>query len=145
MKNVMLPLDVENFDETLTAFALDLCRRYRAKLWIIHVVPFSDDHYLSYEVGPKYMRVSMAEELREEHRLLQKLAGRMEGEKVEAEALLIGGEIVDGIIEQSDRVEADLVITGFNDHGFLTNAFGGNTAFEIIKRSKVPVLTFPLE
>ncbi|MCA1752322.1 MAG: universal stress protein [Cryomorphaceae bacterium] len=145
MKNVLLTIDVENFDESLVAFALDLCRRYEAKLWIIHVVPSSDDHYIPYDVGPEYMRVSMAEELRKEHRLLQKLADRVSGEKVDAEALLIGGEIVDGIIDQSVSVKADLVITGVNEHGFLANALGGNTALEIIKRSEVPVLTFPLE
>lgn len=143
MKNVVLAIDVENFDEGLLGFTLDMCSRYGAKLWVIHVAPYPST-FIGFEDGPEYIRVSVAEDLRKEHRFLQALAERVSDKKVEAQALMISGEIVDSLIGQSEKIGADLVVTGVNRHGFLANALGGNTALEIIKRSKVPVLAYPL-
>jgi nucleotide-binding universal stress UspA family protein len=143
MKNVVLALDVENFDEGLLGFALDLCICFGAKLWVIHVAPYPST-FIGYEDGPEYIRVSVAEDLRKEHRFLQKLAKQVSAKNVDAQALLISGEIVESLMGQVEKIGADLVLTGVHKHGFLANALGGNTALEIIKRSKVPVITYPL-
>lgn len=140
----MLALDVENFAEDFITFALDTARRFEAKLWIIHVAPYPRT-LMGAEDGPKYIQLSVAEDLRDEHRFLEKLIERFHGERVEAEALLIGGEIVATVIEQSAELDVDMIITGVNRHGFIANALGGNTALEIIKRSKVPVVCFPAQ
>lgn len=143
MKSILLALDVENFDEKLMSATLDLCRHYEAKLWIIHVAAYPSS-FLGLEDGPEYIRLSVAEDLREEHRFLQGLSRRISGEHVPAEALLVGGEIVATITEQAEKLGVGMIITGVNRHGFIANALGGNTALEIIKRSKVPVLSIPL-
>ncbi|MCA1752323.1 MAG: universal stress protein [Cryomorphaceae bacterium] len=143
MKSILLALDVENFNEKLVSISLDLCRQYDAKLWIIHVAPFPSD-YLGKKDGPEYIRLTVAEELEHEYSFLQSLSERISGEKVEAEALLTGGEIVATIIEQAAKLDVGMIITGVNRHGFIANALGGNTALEIIKRSKVPVMSIPL-
>lgn len=142
MKSILLALDVENFSEAFISFAVDTARCFNAKVWIIHVAPYPGT-FLGYEDGPEYVRLSVAEELREEHRFLQKLADRFLEEKIEAEALLIGGEIVKSVIQQADKLKADMIMIGVNRHGFIANALGGNTALEVIKRSAAPVACFP--
>jgi len=143
MESILLALDVENFDEKQVSYALELCRRYEAKLWIIHVAPYPPS-YLGNEDGPEYIRLSVDEDLLDEHRFLKRLAKRISGEQIEVEALLAGGEIVDTIIEQVEKLKVGMIVTGVHHHGFISNALGGNTALEIIKRSAVPVISIPL-
>lgn len=143
MKNIFLALNLEHYDERLVNYALDVASRYQAKLWIVHVAPYPSS-FLGLEHGPEFVRLSIAEELRGEHRLLQELASSVQAKGVEAVALLIKGEIVESLLAQSEKIKADLIITGLNRHNFLSNTLGGNTALEILKRSKVPVLCYPL-
>lgn len=143
MKNIFLALNLERYDERLLDFALDLASRYQAKLWIVHVAPYPPSME-KLDDSPEFIRLSIAEELRGEHRYLNEMASSVKARGVEAVALLIKGEIVKSLLAQSEKIEAELIITGINRHSFVSNTLGGNTALEILKKSKVPVLCYPL-
>ncbi len=143
MKNIFLALDLERFDERLLNYALEMSSRYQAKLYIVHVAPYPSS-LSGLEDSPEFVRLSIAEELRGEHRFLNELATRVKEQGVEAVALLIKGEIVKSLLAQAESIKAELIITGINRHSFVSNTLGGNTALEILKRSKVPVLCYPL-
>jgi len=49
------------------------------------------------------------------------------------------------IIEESKKLNIDLIIAGHHEHGFFYNAFVGSVSAQIIKKSKIPVLIVPLE
>ena len=48
------------------------------------------------------------------------------------------------IIEESKKLNADLIIAGHHEHGFFYNAFVESVSAEVIKKSKIPVLIVPL-
>lgn len=143
MKNIFLALDVERYDERLVVFTLDLCKRYSAKLWIVHVSPYSSE-FLNQAEEPDYIRFGLEEDLREEHRFLQNLALRMQGENLQAVALVVGGEIVNALLTEASKIGADLIITGVHQHGPIANVLGGNTAVALLKKTKIPLLCYPL-
>ncbi len=143
MKNIMLALNVESFDEGLLKHAVGMCNHYAAKLWLVHVAPYPSS-FKNMDDSPGALRESVADELRMERRLLQKLADQIRGGGAEVTAKLLRGEIVKVLLEEADKLDADLIICGKHRHGFLANALGGNISLEIIKKSRHPVLCIPL-
>ena len=143
MKNILVTIDFDNKEHILVNKASEFAKAFQAKLWIVHVAA-PDPDFVGYEVGPKYIRDSRAEELREEHRILQKFAEEQESKGIACEGLLIQGATIQMIIEESIKLNVDLIVAGHHEHGFLYKAFAGSTSSDIIKKSKIPVLLVPL-
>jgi nucleotide-binding universal stress UspA family protein len=143
MKNILLAVDNEPGTSDLVDFAGDMAAKFGARLYILHIAS-PDPEFVGYDVGPEYIRVSAAREYRDEHRWLQGIAKTLESKQVEARALLIQGYVAEEILKEADDVEADLVITGSHERGFFTNLFMGNTAVELSKKTKRPLLLYPM-
>ncbi len=57
---------------------------------------------------------------------------------------VLTGATIEMILEESKKLNIDLIIAGHTKHGFFYNAFVGSVSSEIIKKSKIPVLIVPL-
>ena len=144
MKNILLTIDFDKNTNLLVNKAFELGQKFEAKIWLLHVAAPEPD-FVGYKTGPQYIRDFRAAELRNEHKALQKLADELEAKGVQADGLLIYGATIDMIIEESVKLNCDLIIVGFHEHGLLYRAFNANKSFEIIKKSKVPVMIIPLD
>lgn len=143
MKNIFLALDFEESSNVLTDYAVHFANCFGAKVWVVHIAA-PDPDFVGYGVGPQYIRDKRAEELREEHRFLQKVAKDLMDKGIEAEALLIQGPTVPMILEEAEKLNSDIIITGSHDHGFLHNAMYGHTAKKLINKTKIPLLIVPI-
>lgn len=144
MKNILVAIDFDENMELLLAHAAQLAKAFGAKVWLIHVAAPEPD-FVGYEVGPKYIRDSRAEELREEHRTIQKYADNLGEQGIEAEGLLIQGATIEMLMNESRKLNIDLMIAGHHPHNFLYKAFVDDVSSQILKESKVPVLIIPLD
>ena len=144
MKNILLTIDFDVNTNLLVNKACNLGQKFKAKIWLLHVAAPEPD-FIGYKIGPQYIRDSRASELRNEHKALQELADQLKAKGVEAEGLLIYGATIDMIIEESVKLKSDLIIVGYHEHGLLYRAFNASKSFEIIKKSKVPVMIIPLD
>ncbi len=143
MKKILLALDLDNFNADLVAYTLEMAKALEAKVFLLHVAA-NLDAFIGFDEGPEYIRLDLAKELREEHRFLQRIAAEVKNYGVDAEALLINGDVAPSILEQAASVDASLLVLGMNEHGFFSNVFGGNTALEVLKEARIPVLCYPL-
>ena len=143
MNNIFLALDFEEKALLLIEHAVNLGKCFRAKIWIVHIAAPEPD-FVGFEVGPQYIRDKRAEELRAEHRYLQAAAKELVKQGVEAEALLIQGPTVEMILEEAEKLQADIIVLGSHDHGFLHNALYGNTAKRLVNQSKIPLYIVPI-
>ena len=64
---------------------------------------------------------------------------------MKAEGLLVQGATVEMIINEAQKLNSELIITGHHDHNFIYKAFNGSVSDDIIKKSKIPVLLVPLD
>jgi len=144
MKNILVALELDEFDELLMNQAVELAKAFDSKLWLIHIAAPEPD-FVGYEVGPQYIRDSRADELRYEHKLLQQHSTDLNDKGIKAEGLLIQGATIEMIIEESKKLRVDLIITGHHDRGFLFKALRGSVSEKIIKGSKIPILIVPSE
>ncbi len=143
MKNIFLALDFEESSSALIEHAIQLGNRFNSKVWIVHIAA-PDPEFVGYSVGPQYIRDKRAEELRAEHRFLQIVAKDFQDMGIDAEALLIQGPTVPMILEEAEKLKADLIITGSHDHSFLHNALYGHTAKKLINKTRIPLLIVPV-
>jgi nucleotide-binding universal stress UspA family protein len=144
MKNILLAIDNEPNTDQLVNFAGDMAAKFGATLYILHIAQ-PEPEFVGYDVGPEYIRLSAAREYRDEHRWLQTIAKQLESKKVEAHALLIQGYVAEEILKEADDIKADLVICGAHQRSFFFNLFQGNTALELSKKTKRPLLIYPMK
>jgi nucleotide-binding universal stress UspA family protein len=144
MKNILVTIDFNKNEELLIDKAFQLAESFNSKLWLMHIAA-PDPDFVGYEVGPQYIRDSRASDLRKEHKLLQEYATALKKKGVESEGLLVQGATIEMIIEESKKLNVDLIIAGNHEHGFFYNAFVGSMSVKVIKKSKIPVLIVPLD
>jgi nucleotide-binding universal stress UspA family protein len=142
MKNILVAIEFGEKASLLVQKTAELALKFSAKVWLIHIAAPEPD-FVGYEVGPQYIRDSRAETLKEEHHLLIEYANTLKAMGLEAEGLLIQGATVDMIVEESEKLKADLVVIGHDEHSFLYDLFVGSTAAGVLKKSDVPLLIIP--
>lgn len=142
MKNILVGIDFHEKTEILIDKAFELSKPYNSKIWLLHVAA-PDPDFVGYEVGPQYIRDNRAKELRQEHKLILEYVDQLKEKKVDAAGLLIQGATVEVILEESKKLNIDLIISGHHDHSFLYNAFFGSVSSGIVRKSNIPVLVVP--
>ena len=143
MKNILVALDMKPADSLLLAQASFLAEKCGSKIWMVHVASPNPD-FVGFEMGPKYIRDFVADELREDHRQLKTYADEFHKRSLDAEGLLIQGPTIEMIEAEVKKLNIDLLILGSHKHGFLYETLIGNTAMRIIKDIPIPVMIVPL-
>lgn len=143
MKNILVTIEFEDQSDLLIEKATEIAAKYGAKVWLVHIAAPEPD-FIGYGTGPQYVRDTVAQDLREEHRTLQKYADEMKNNGVEAEGLLVQGSTIETIVKESEKLNIDMIVIGHHKHGFLYNLFMTGTDELLIEQSKIPVLTIPL-
>ena len=144
MKNILVAVDFEKNTKLLLDHAASLAKKFDSKIRIIHIAA-PDPEYVGYDAGPQYIRDNRAEDLREEHKILQQYADDLKKNGIHAEALLVQGPTVKMILEEAEKLKIDLIIIGSHEHSFLYKAFLGDTTSGILRKSKIPFLVIPIE
>lgn len=143
MKNILVALDIDSDAQKLLGKACQLAEKFGSKVWIVHIAA-PDPDFVGYEAGPQFVRENRAGELREEHKALQKFAADLTERGIVSESLLIQGPTVEMILKEAAKLNADLIIMGFQEHDFLYKALKGSTTSEVIKNSGIPLLVVPV-
>lgn len=143
MKNILVTLEIDEQSELLLEKATEIAQKFGSKVWLVHIAAPEPD-FIGYGTGPQYIRDTLAQDLREEHRIIQKYADKMKSKGVDAEGLLVQGSTIETIIKESEKLNVDLIVVGHHKHGFLYNLFMVGTDESLIEQSNIPVLTIPL-
>ena len=143
MKNILVSVDFDEKYSLLVDKASDLAEKFGSKIWLLHVAAPEPD-FVGYDVGPQYIRDFRAEDLKEEHKALQKVVTLLEQNGLEAEALLIQGGTTEMVLKESEKLHIDLVVIGHHEHNLIYKAFVGSKSNSIINQSKIPVLIIPM-
>lgn len=144
MKNILVAVDFDDNTRPLIDQAIALAEKFEAKVWLIHIAEPNPD-FVGFDEGPQYIRNSKAEELREEHRMVQAQTEKFTDRGIDAEGLLVQGATDEMILEETEKLNIDLVILGHYKQGLLYRTFVESTGTVVINESKVPVLIVPLD
>lgn len=139
-------LVVTDLEESSAAF-LDLARQWAARfadwVWIIHVED-PDPAFVGYEAGPQEVRDAVAHGIREHHRRIEAEADRWRETGLDTTALVIQGPVVEMILKEAEKVEADAIVMGAPSHSRWHDLLLGNVADSLIRKAPCPVLVIPV-
>ena len=144
MKNILVTIDFEEKGQVLIEKAAELAKKFKAKLWLVHVAA-PDPDFIGYDVGPQYIRDVLAKDLRNEHKLLQGFTNQLKEKNIVAEALLVQGTTIETVVELTEKLAIDLIVIGKHEHGFLHKTFMVSTDESLVEKSNIPVLIVPLK
>ena len=144
MKNILVAVELDDSDQLLLDQASILASKFDAKVWVVHVAA-PDPDFVGYDPGPAYVRKTLADDLREEHKVIRKYSEALKSKSINVESLLVQGPTVETIFEEAKKLESDLLIIGSHKHNFLKRVFGDDVSRQIFGQSKIPLLIVPLE
>lgn len=142
MKNILVAVDFSSVTPLVLKEAKKLANSTGGRIRLIHVAPPEPD-FVGDDVGPQILRDQKAKEFREAHKKIQKLADEIKEDNIEVTPLLIQGVTVDEIINESNKMNADIIVIGSHGHGAMYNLLMGSVVEGVIRESKTPVLVVP--
>lgn len=142
MKNILVAIDFDASTPKLVEHAKAIGKAFDAKLWLIHIAPEEPD-FVGYHEGPQYVRDGFAKELREEHKKLQTICEELRAEGVKSEGLMVQGPTLDMLLEESKKLNVDMIITCTHRRNFFYKAFFGSVSTELFEEADIPVLAIP--
>ena len=140
--NILVCIDFSDSTEKVVSNSEKLAKSVSAKLWILHVAEPEPD-FVGYDVGPQYIRDSLAEQFHQEHRLAQEIAEKMREKGLEATALLIQGPTAEVILETAEKVEADIIVIGTHGKGAVYHLLVGSVSEAVIHKAECPIFVVP--
>ncbi len=139
IKNILCPIDYSIYSEKALTYAIELAEKYRAKLYLIHVLDIR-----IYDINdPDLYNVNIVDQetfdkLRE--RLLRCVSEETKG-KVPVEAIVMQGVPFAEIIKASKDYTIDLIVLGTHGRTGLSHAIMGSVAEKVVRKAPCPVLT----
>lgn len=140
IQNIMLATDFSNGAEAAARLAIEMARKFTAKLTILHVSAppiytgvFGDAYALPPEVLEK---VRAATELE-----LEKLCLRATKEGIRVDTLIVEGIAADAIIAAAHSHGVGLIAMGTHGRTGLKHFLLGSVAERVVRTAKCPVLT----
>ena len=112
---ILVAVDLSPATARIVQVTERIARGMSGEAWLLHVAEAEPD-LVGFDAGPKVVRDQVAKEFREEHKQVQQYADQLRDAGIDATALLVRGPIVDTVLKEAKRLEADLIIVG--SHGF---------------------------
>ena len=112
------------------------------EIYLLHVAE-PDPTFIGMEAGPDEVRHQVAVEFKQEHEELHAMADRLREQGHEVQALMVQGPTVQTILEQAEKLEAEVIVVGSHGRGKLFDLVVGSVSAGVIRKSPVPVLVVP--
>ena len=144
MNNIIAAVDFSEHVDRVVEKAFEMANSFNAKLWIVHVAT-PDPEFVDFKTGPQYIRNTRAGLLRKEHKDLQAFSETYRNKGIDCEALLVEGRTSATLLDEIDRLSADMVVIGSHHNSSIFDFMVGSVQQEISKRATVPVLLVPLD
>jgi nucleotide-binding universal stress UspA family protein len=139
MKNLLVPVDLSETTLAVVDRAACLAQSFGSRLWLLHV--FLPRHApVPYSVDRQRLRREKAREILLKRRRLRQYAARLRQQHVEVTLRSIAGNIPAVILNEAQRVHADLIILGSHGHGNLYHALLGGVGQKVKRKAMCPVM-----
>jgi nucleotide-binding universal stress UspA family protein len=139
---LLVAIDFSEVTDKITAKVKELALKVNAKIWLIHVVQPEPD-FVGYDVGPETERDFMAKKFHEKHIKIQNIAKDLENEGIKITPLLVQGPTVETILNQAEKLNVDIIVSGSHGHGAMFRLLVGSISEGLLHNSTKPLLIIP--
>jgi nucleotide-binding universal stress UspA family protein len=142
MDKIIVAVDLSDVATVALDHTVSFAKAFKSHVRILHVeVPIPT--YIGNEIVQPVIPTDNEEEMERISKDLSAMVDHLKQRGVEADYELIKGPIVESIIEKAASYNADMIILGAHNHGFLYRAFIGSVCSGVVKHSPCPVLIIP--
>jgi len=142
MDKIIVAVDLSDLASAAVESAAKMAAAFKSKVRILHVeVPVPT--YIGNEIVQPVLPIDDEEENNRISKDLASMAEYLQKKGIEAEFELVKGPVVESIIEKAESYNADLIILGAHNHGFLYRAFIGSVCTGVVKHSPCAVMIIP--
>jgi nucleotide-binding universal stress UspA family protein len=141
--SILAAIDFSDNTDKVIQTAEKMATMMQGSLYLLHVAEPEPD-FVGYDAGPETVREQVAKEFHQQHAALQDYAQALRDKNIDCTALLIQGMMVESILKEADKVNAEMIITGSHGHGAVYDILVGSVSAGVIKHSKIPVLVVPV-
>jgi len=142
MNKIIVAVDLSDVAAVTLDHTVSFARAFNCHVRILHVeVPIPT--YIGNEIVQPVIPTDNEEELERIRKDLSAMVDHLNQLGIEADYELVKGPIVESIIEKAAVYNADMIILGAHNHGFLYRAFIGSVCSGVVKHSPCPVLIIP--
>ena len=142
MKKILVAVDLSDVATVALDQTIKFAQAFKSHVLVLHVeVPLPS--YVGNEIVQPVLPAENEEEMNRVRTELTAMVNYLKEHEVEVDYELVQGPIVETIIEKAASYNADLIIMGAHNHGFLYRAFIGSVCTGVVKHSPCPVLIVP--
>jgi len=142
MDKILVAVDLSDVATVALEHTVSFALAFKSQVRILHVeVPVPT--YIGNEIVQPVLPTDNEEELELIRKDLEAMVNHLSNRGIEADYELIKGPIVETIIEKAAAYNADMLVLGAHNHGFLYRAFIGSVCSGVVKHSPCPVLIVP--
>lgn len=134
--------DLGAHSDTFFTDARAWAARFADWVWIVHVED-PDPAFVGFDAGPQEVRDAIARDIRDHHRRLEDEADAWREHGIDTTSLVIQGPVVETILAEAAKIEADAIVMGAPTHGRWHDLLLGNVADSLIRKAPCPVLVIP--
>lgn len=109
---------------------------------VLHVAE-PDPDFVGWEAGPGVVRDQVARQFRDEKHAVEAMAAKLRDDGIDARGLVVQGATVAAVLDEAERLGAELLVVGSHGHGAAYDLAVGSISAGIIRKAKTPVLVVP--
>lgn len=140
MKTIVALVDFTDVTDRILKMAGTLAAALNSRVILLHIVPPEPVVATLGGEAPVIPEPRTPEEIAVEKARLEELLHSLTRLGINASALQFEGPVVSTAIEETNKLNADLVIMGSHHHNAFYNLFVGSVAADLLKRLPFPVL-----
>lgn len=140
INRILFPTDFSETSKKALPYALEIAKRTKAKLSLVHTI---EEPYDFAPLLEEYMR----QVRRKVETLFQDLLDEIQEDEAykdfEIETRILNGRVAFALKEEADALEADLIVMGTTGASGLSKVLFGSKTTEVILQSDIPLLAVP--
>jgi nucleotide-binding universal stress UspA family protein len=145
MKTIVALVDFTEVTSRIVKMAESLAGAMSGHIILLHVVPPEPVVSTLGAEAPAIPQPPSPETMEAEKEKLQELQDVIAGRGLNVTALQFEGPVSETVVEETMKLNADIVIMGSHHHSALYNLFIGSVTADVLKRLPLPVLVVPAD
>lgn len=136
LKNILFATDFSRYSGAALPYALCIARKYRSKIFAVHVVPPAS----ALDIAPAQPgKAALAEAVVEAKQAMAGLKAQWKG--IRHQSLVRQGDVWSELAEVIQEKKIDLIVTGTHGRRGVTKALMGSVAEKVFRHAPCPTLT----
>lgn len=142
LKRILVPTDFSEFSLQALQNAVDLCKRFKARIFLLHCLePIYFAAPVDVYAPSANLGMLLQEQRQSAEKQLARLARVLEKRRVPVRTVLVTGSPHRVIVENVKKLSADLIVMSTHGRGGFSHLVMGSVAEKVIRGAPCPVLT----